>query len=261
MPHRCLFRSWPWADGDGMLSRVRASAIALKPRPARYSAKIRRTTRRFPGRGRARAAAYRLPPWRGSGAARCPRSRARTAGARRGSGPRSPPARPWRRGRGPRCGSARPCPSRQTRSSPGRGPRWRGRWGRRPMTAASNSRFGFFRSASRAVASGRRCQGIERDLSTSKKWLTITPPRVSMRARERVSCQPWTTPGPAGRACGRDRPGRDAAAAAPGGLGRGRVRDDVRTCVLDVPATGRRMLALPVERVSANDTSSPDDRR
>jgi hypothetical protein len=40
----------------------------------------------------------------------------------------------------------------------------------------ANSRLGFLSSASNALAFGRRCHGIERDWSTSKNSVTITPP-------------------------------------------------------------------------------------
>jgi hypothetical protein len=40
----------------------------------------------------------------------------------------------------------------------------------------ANSRLGFLSSASNALASGRRCHGIDRDWSTSKNSVTITPP-------------------------------------------------------------------------------------
>jgi hypothetical protein len=39
------------------------------------------------------------------------------------------------------------------------------------------------------VAFGRRCQGIDGDLSMSKNSATISPPRGSMSVRERVGCQ------------------------------------------------------------------------
>src|SRR5579875_2921137 len=44
MPQRCRLRAGSCADGQGMPSRVRCSAIAYSPCPARNSARIRATT-------------------------------------------------------------------------------------------------------------------------------------------------------------------------------------------------------------------------
>jgi hypothetical protein len=51
-PSRCRLRGRSWAEGQGMSSRVRASAIAKMPYPARYKSKIRWTTGPVCGSGK-----------------------------------------------------------------------------------------------------------------------------------------------------------------------------------------------------------------